>query len=226
MQLTTKDVAKIFNVTERTVNEWTKKQGLRGYREGDVLHFNRSELLEWATLRGMKISDELLSDTKFSKPTVEFYLASAIENGGIFYHIQGNSKAELLRNIVNLLNLPKDADREFLYNVLFAREQMMTTAIGEGIAIPHPRSPIVLNILQPSVSICFPEKPIDYGALDGIPVHTLFTVISPSVTLHLRILARIAYVLKNEQLKAALLNRADKNKILDLIKVAETSLIS
>lgn len=226
MQLTTKDVAKMFNVTERTVSEWIKKHGLRGYREGDVFYFNRSELFEWATLRGMKIPNELLSEQKDSKTANKLYLLPAIQNGGIFYNVPGKTKQELLRNIVNLLILPPDVDRDYLYNILLAREQLMTTAIGDGIAIPHPRSPIVLKISEPSVAICFPQSPIDYGALDGIPVHTLFTVISPSVAMHLQILSRIAYIIKNKQIINVLQNRAEKAEILNLIKNAEISLIS
>lgn len=226
MQLTKKDVAKLFNVGERTVNEWMKKQGLRGYREGDVFYFNRTELFEWAALRGMKIPDELLSENKGTINGKELCLFPAVEKGGIFYNIPGQTKPELLRNIVNLLNLPPEVDKDYLFNILLAREQLMTTAIGEGVAIPHPRSPIVLKISAPAVTICFPEKPIDYGALDGMPVHTLFTVISPSVTTHLKLLSRISYLLKNGEFKSALRERADKARLLDLIKKFENDLIS
>ena len=68
------------------------------------------------------------------------------------------------------MKLPDDVDREFLYQVLLAREALGSTGIGDGIAIPHVRNPIVLHLSRPTVTLCFLEQPVDFGALDGQPV--------------------------------------------------------
>ena len=69
-----------------------------------------------------------------------------------------------------------------------ARESLGSTGIGDGIAIPHVRNPIVMHIPRPTITLCFLEHPIDFGALDGQPVHTLFTIVSPTVRAHLHLL--------------------------------------
>jgi mannitol/fructose-specific phosphotransferase system IIA component (Ntr-type) len=88
-------------------------------------------------------------------------------------------------------------DREFLYKVLLARESLGSTGIGDGIAIPHVRNPIVLHLSRPIVTLCFLERPVDFGALDGQPVNTLFTLISPTVRAHLHLLSRLAFTLRD-----------------------------
>src|SRR5438034_985186 len=61
------------------------------------------------------------------------------------------------------------------------REALQSTGVGDGIAIPHVRNPIVLHVSRPMITLCFLERPIDFGALDGKPVHVLFSLISPTV---------------------------------------------
>ena len=76
---------------------------------------------------------------------------------------------------------------------ILAREALGSTGIGDGIAIPRVRNPIVLHLSRPIVTLCFLERPVDFGALDGQPVTTLFTLISPTVRAHLHLLSRLSY---------------------------------
>jgi PTS system nitrogen regulatory IIA component len=63
---------------------------------------------------------------------------------------------------------PDDADREALLGLFPARERMRTTAVGDGVAIPHPRCPLVLGLPQSDVRLCFLAQPHDFGAPDGM----------------------------------------------------------
>ncbi len=141
-------------------------------------------------------------------------LSDALELGGVFYRIAGTDKPAVLRNIVQMLRLPDSVDREFLLQVLLAREALESTAIGDGIAIPHVRNPIVLHVPQPTMTLCFLEKPVDFGAIDGQPVHTLFTFISPTVKAHLHLLSRTAFALRNPEFKALVIQQAGRDEIL------------
>ena len=99
---------------------------------------------------------------------------TALEAGGVFYRVSGFDKESALREVVELLRLPEEVDRPFLLRVLLAREAIAPTAIGDGIAIPHVRNPVVLHVGRPTITLCFLEQPIEYNALDGKPVHALF----------------------------------------------------
>jgi PTS system nitrogen regulatory IIA component len=112
------------------------------------------------------------------------------------------------------MRLPDGVDREFLFRVILAREELASTGIGDGIAIPHVRNPVVLHVTQPLITLCFLEKPVEYAALDGKPVGVLFGVISPTVRAHLHLLSRLTFALRDPGFKSAILRQALREEIL------------
>jgi PTS system nitrogen regulatory IIA component len=113
-------------------------------------------------------------------------------------------------------------DREFLVTVLEAREAMGSTGIGDGIAIPHVRNPILLNVSEPFVTLCLLRNPVEFDAVDGQPVHALFVLVSPNVPAHLRILAQLGYTLRDPELRRRLRVRAPSEAILERIGEVES----
>jgi len=222
MQLSVKDLSRLLNVTERTIYRWIKEQSIPVYRIHDQYRFNRVEILDWANAQKINISQEILHDHENDVKTLS--LAETIRKGGIHYRVEGSDKKTLLRSVINLMNLPDDVDKESLLNAMFVREELGSTGFGDGIAIPHARYPIVTHISNVIVSICFSEKPIDFAAIDGKPVHCLFTLISPTVRSHLKMLSKIAFVLKDELVKDAIVKQASREVILKEIERSERQL--
>ena len=152
--------------------------------------------------------------------------SDALSIGGIFHEVGGTDKPSVLRAIVNLLRLPDGVDREFLYRMLMAREALASTAVGDGIAIPHPRNPIVLRVTQPLVTLCLLAQPVDFGALDGQPVYALFTLVSSAPRIHLHLLARLSYVLRQSSFKTLISGRGPAADILAEVRRVEASIQS
>ena len=223
MQLSVKDTAKILNISEKTIYRWIKKQLIPVYRINEQYRFNRSELLDWATSRRIQISPEIFQETEQSNIPLPS-LSDALKVGGIFYRIGGKDKPSVLHSIVDTLNLPEDVDREFLYQVLMARETLGSTGIGNGIAIPHVRNPVVLHVSKPSMALSFLDHPIDFGAIDGQPVSTLFTLISPTVRSHLHMLSRLVFVLQNQDFSQALSRQASREDLMEALAHAEITI--
>jgi PTS system nitrogen regulatory IIA component len=200
-----------------------KSGSLPAYRVNNHYRFNRAELLEWATSRQINVPADV-----FREPNAEegpmHSLSEALSLGGIYYRIEGNDKESALRNVVALMRLPEEVDREFLLQVLLAREALASTAIGDGIAIPHVRNPIVLHVTEPLACLSFLERPIDFNALDGKPVTCLFTLVSPTVKAHLHLLSRLAYTLRDKSLKRLLDQQGSREEILAEIARIESSL--
>jgi len=119
--------------------------------------------------------------------------------------------------------LPESVDREFVYQALLARERLQSTGLGGGVAVPHVRNPLVLDVETPGVTLCFLDKPVDFAALDGQPVQVLFTLVSPSVRAHLYLLSRLSFCLQDPKFKAALQRQAIREDIMDEIVRIETS---
>ena len=223
MQLSVKDVANLLKVNEKTIYRWLKKGSLPAYRVGDHYRFNRAELLEWVTSRQIGVSADLLYDLENLQVPM-YSLLDALTIGGIYYRTEGENKESAIKNVVGLTKLPQEVDRDFLLQVLLAREAMASTAIGDGIAIPHVRNPIVLHITEPVVSLCFLEKPIDFNSLDGKPVNCLFTLISPTVKTHLYLLSRLAYALRDNGFRNVVKNQGSREEIFSEIARVESSL--
>ncbi|HOK95159.1 MAG TPA: PTS sugar transporter subunit IIA [Anaerohalosphaeraceae bacterium] len=223
MQLTVRDVARLFAVSEKTVYRWLDQKTLPVYRVNNMYRFNRAELLEWAMANRINVSAELFSEPESADSPLQG-LGQALRAGGIYYRVGGTDKASALRSVVELIHLPPEVDRQFLLNVLLAREEMASTGIGDGIAIPHVRNPIVLHVPQPTVSLCFLEKPIDFKAIDGRPVYCLFTIVSPTVRAHLHLLSRLSYALRDAALKHAIEIQASRDEIFSHIGRIEADL--
>jgi len=223
MQLTVRDVASLFAVSEKTVYRWLDHQSLPNYRINSQYRFNRAELLEWAMSNRIKVSAELFSEPE-SADTRLTGLAEALKAGGIYYRVGGGDKTTVLRGVVELMHLPPEVDREFLLTVLLAREEVGSTGVGEGIAIPHVRNPIVLHVPKPTIALCFPERPIDFDAIDGQPVHCLFTIVSPTVRAHLHLLSRLGYALRDPEFKEALRQQASREELTDHVVRVEAAI--
>lgn len=220
MKLLVRDAARLLDVSEKTIYRWIKQGSIPAYRLNDQYRFNRAELLEWATSRRIPISPEIFREVESeSAPPADF--AAALRAGGIHYRIGGDDKPGVLHHVVETLRLPAEVDRAFLYEVLLAREALGSTAIGDRIAIPHVRNPVILHLERPLVTLCFLERPVDFGALDGLPVDTLFTLISPTVRAHLHLLSRLSFALRDARFKEAVTGQASREAILAAAEEAE-----
>ncbi len=217
MQLGVHDVARILNVSEKSIYRWIQQGQLPAYKVNDQYRFNRAELLEWANAQKINVSAEIFQEPDTSVELMPD-LAESIEAGGIFFRLAGNDKDSVLRSVVEVMKLPPDMDREFLLRVLLAREAMASTGIGEGVAIPHVRNPIVLSVNHPAICLCFLEKPVEFGAIDNQPVHTLFTLVSPTVRVHLYLLSRLASALLDPGFKSLLKRQAPREEILATLR--------
>ncbi len=222
MQLQFRDILKVFQVSEKTIQNWIDKKQMPYVLANEQYRFNYIHLLEWALENNIKLNPEMLNLSE-----VEFeghILSNALKRGDVHYDIAGNNREEVLKAVVGVLPLSQEMDRNHLFEMLWARESVASTAVGNGIAIPHVRNPIVLHIDQPVVTVCFLKSPIDFKALDRKPVFILFTVLSPSVKMHLAILARLAFCLQDPKLLDYLHHRAPREEVLADFFVLESKL--
>lgn len=220
MQLTVHQAASYLGVNESTVRRWISQRGLPAHTVNERLHLNAIELWEWATEQGIAVSRRLLDQAR-RRPEDVALLSELLVAGGVHHDVGGEGRAAVLREIVKRLPLPAEADRDFLATVLEAREAMGSTGIGDGIAIPHVRNPILLHVAAPFVTLCLLHHPVAFDAIDGKPVHALFTVISPNVPAHLRILAQLCFVLRDKPLRGLLERRAGAEALLSRVRELE-----
>ncbi len=211
MKLGVREAARLLAVSEKTVYRWVASRDLPAYQVNSQYRFNRAELLEWATANQVNVSPAIFEE---DEPGDLPGLEDSLRTGGVYYRVGGNDKGAVLRSVVEIMPLPEEVDREFLLQVLLVRESLGSTAIGGGVAIPHVRNPIVLHIPKPMVTLCFLEHPVDFGAMDHASVHTLFTIVSPSVRAHLNLISRIAYAMRDDVFAGIIRKQALRDDIM------------
>ena len=223
MFLKVTELADAAGVSEKTVLFWIKDMGLPAHKQDDRFRINRVDLLEWATNNGITIPPELFvaSDEKSHLSSV----SEALLRGGIFYNLPGDTPESALREVVSMLALPPGLDPEFLLQTLLAREALGSTALGNGIAIPHVRNPIVGAAGESAISLCFLKNPIDFDAVDGQPVTILFTLVTPNVKAHLHLLAKLAFLLHDQPFQELLHRPGSETEIMTAIRTLEESIV-
>jgi PTS system nitrogen regulatory IIA component len=213
VQLTVREASKFLQVPEPTVMRWIKQRGLPARQVGGRFRFNRAELLEWATAQQIQVSLEIFENSAGDdEPAPD--LSQALEAGGIFYQLEDTNKERALRALLRILPLPEGIDRELLLQLFLVREASASTAIGDGIAIPHVRNPIVLHVARPSVTLAFLSQPVDFGAPDGKPVHVLFSIISPTNRSHLQLLSQLSFALHDGKLRETVARQRPREAIM------------
>jgi PTS system nitrogen regulatory IIA component len=213
MQLTLREAASYLSVSEATVRRWISTRGLPAHRANERMYCNAIELWEWALESGIHVSRSLFERARRAPAQVP-PLSTLLAEGGVHHNVGGRTKEEVLHEIVRLLPLPPDVDRDFLATILEAREAMGSTGVGGGVAIPHVRNPILLRVDRPTISLCLLQHPVEFDAIDGVPVHALFMVVSPDIPRHLRILAQLGFALRDEELRRLLREAAPTDAIL------------
>ncbi len=225
MELSVREAAKLLGVTEQSVYQWVGDGSLQGHRVNGQYRFNRAELLEFATSHRMAPSPQLFEKPGEPAPQMP-ELARALERGGITRGLRAGCKREVLEAIVGRLTLLDDEDRRLLLPVLLAREELASTGVGDGIAIPHVRGPIVLRIVEPVLTLTFLDEPIEFGSVDGLPVHALFLLVCPTVRAHLQFLSRLAFCLRKPDFKQAVQRQADSGTIFAALRRLEQELVT
>jgi len=219
MQLTVRDASRLLNALEHTVYDWIKHARLPAHRLQNQFRFNRAELLEWATSRKLRVSPDLFEPEENGAGVDP--PSDALRAGGIFYGVEGRDMPSVSRAVVETMRLPVGVGRGLVLNALLARESMGSTVIHDGIAMPSVRTPMVLDIERPLLSLCFLATPLEVGAPDGKPLFAVFSVWSPTVRTHLRLLSQLSSALRDADCRAVMEQRATPEEIVGQLRRIE-----
>lgn len=137
--------------------------------------------------------------------------------------LDSGDREAVLRELVN--QIPELADqpesRQKLLRALQEREQLYSTGIGDGVALPHSRNALVGLVDRPLIVFGRHATGIPYGAIDAVPARLFFLLIAPTVTQHLAILARLGRLLRDPRLRQGLLNATKPEEVRTLLSDAD-----
>lgn len=142
-------------------------------------------------------------------------IGDLINRGGVINSIDANTPFEVYEQLRTKITLPKKVDRSFFYQGLCAREKIMSTAVGRGIALPHCRDMFLVGEGEQQITVVYLKEPIDMNAPDGRKVDTMFVLLTSNSQNHLQALSRLAALIKDDSFVELLRNRASADELVE-----------
>ena len=207
--LTIEEVAKYLRVSDRTVYDWAQKGEIPAGKIGTVWRFKKSEVENWVNAR-------LSSDA--SKPAeIQVQVRNILSPDRVVF-INHTSKHDALVELADVLaTAPQVKDGQELTQEILKREELMSTAIGRGIAIPHVRLSSVTDLVM-AIGVC--RKPIeDFQTLDDQPVNLLFMIAAAynQHSYYLKTISHFSAKFKDKDLRDAMLGALNEKEVFDLL---------
>ena len=144
-------------------------------------------------------------------------ILDVLQKEAILTDLKSRDKKGVIEELVTPLAPIAGVRYEELAQVLMERERLGSTGIGGGIGIPHGKIKGLNSLI---LGFGLSRKGVNFESIDGLPTHIFFLLITPenAIDIHLRLLAQISRILKNELLKERLLNARDGEEIIDIIR--------
>ncbi len=208
--LTIEEVAKYLRVSDRTVYEWAQKGEIPAGKIGTVWRFKKNEIEKWV--------DERLASSKNKKSESICVSAKNVLSPDRIVILDYSTKQDVLMKMSEVLaKAPQVKNSKELFKEILKREELMTTAIGQGLAIPHVRLASVTDLVMAvGVSKC---DILDFEPIDGQPVN-LVLMIAAAENQHSYYLQTLSYFsnkLKDADLKKKLFDAKDSLEIYSLL---------
>ena len=144
-------------------------------------------------------------------------LTSLISKGGVFT-VEGSSTTEIYEKVCKLIKFPESITSDAVFNALCAREKIMSTAVGNGIALPHASVPIIKEEEEQRVCVVYLKEPLDMNAPDEMKVHTMFVILTQNRQTHLQVLSRLVSLLRDTSFLNLLENQANGVDLIEKIR--------
>ena len=205
--LNLEEVADYLRVSERTIYEWAKKGKLPAGKIGNSWRFKREDIEKWVNSR--------LSAQKSTKPEQSVVLKEIFSLDRIQF-LKTETKEEALNELISVIaEAPEVGSIEELKKEIFKREELMSTGIGNSIAIPHVRLSSISDLVG---AVGLSKKGIeDYQSFDDEPVRIMLIAGFDQHPKYLKALAGISTRLKDRELREALLKAQTNNDIYHMI---------
>ena len=223
MYLNLIQLAESFGVSESVVEGWIRDEGLPHTPDRGRLLFDRAQVAEWATRRGLAAKAGFLAP---EAPTLGsgLQLGPLLRVGRIWRDVPAAEVAAVFERIVTSLPGATPPVRQLLGQRVRAKGGVTMAPIGDGFALPHPSTRITLGrdsgtvgllLLRDALSL---EEPLP----DGVPITRLLFFIAPSPRLHLDLLARLSRLLARGPLRDLLTKGAKDDEIFAAVAAADT----
>jgi PTS system nitrogen regulatory IIA component len=227
-------VASYLHLTPEDIEQRVKNREIPFERRGERIVFRKSEIDAWASQRilglpGQPLADYHQKSTRHTRKILpqETILPDMLQSGAIASAMTSKTKASVLRDLVALADQTGSlGDPQALLASLEAREELCSTAVPGGFALPHPRSHEPYLFETSFMVVGRPVQEIHFGAPDGQPTRLFFLICCQNDQLHLHTLARLCLVAQKTQLLDQLRQAPDAETMRHVLVTAEQEILA
>jgi len=221
MDLSLHEFAKRLTLSPDIILRWVREGKIPVHiKKGNICNFNKTVIVKWAKQHNMLLSKRENNNIEDNQDKPQ-RLMDAMKAGDVLYNITGDSTETVLKDAVDKITTLPTAMKPELYEKLMEREHIASTGVGKGVAIPHPRSPMLKALKSPLITTCFLDKPLEFNAVDDKYVFILFILLSPTLPIHLQLLSELSFRLRNNDFITFLKSTPQQEKLFTELAEAE-----
>lgn len=212
--MTLKEVAQYLQLAEPAISRMARDGELAAQKIGNAWRFSRTAVDAWKAVKPVLA-------TGLPKPLT---LAGAMSADLMNLALKGADKNAVLHELVGMvIERGNKRHAELFFQALKAREDLCSTCVNDGIAIPHARNALVGLVDKPLLAYGRHVAGIDFGAMDGQPVRHFFLLCAPNVREHLQLLSWLSRILHKAEFRKQLETVSLPADVIALVRDAEKS---
>jgi PTS system nitrogen regulatory IIA component len=222
--MTLQEVASYLKVSEKTILRIVQAGELPGLKVSNQWRFVRAVIDDWLTRRMYRTTSEKLSEVIRPRHP-QLSLARLLTPDRIVMNMEPGTKEQVLARLVApLVEDCTVSDPAGYMAALFGREEIVSTAIGDGVAMPHARDPEDGALLTDCMVMGVCPAGMPFGALDEKPTRLFFLIGATSTENHLRLVARTMLMLRHPGVIESLVGAADEAAAAKVVARAQAEL--
>ncbi|HTJ00606.1 MAG TPA: helix-turn-helix domain-containing protein [Dongiaceae bacterium] len=224
MYLNLTQIAESFGVSEKTVEDWIRNEGLPHTPDRGRLLFDHAQVTDWAAQHGLTARAGYLAPNR-SVLAAHLQIAPLLRAGGIWRAVAAPDLPQIFERIVTALPGATPPVQKMLGQRVRADGGVTLSPIGGGFALPHPTTRITLGRDAGTVALLLLREalPVAEPPPDGVPVTRLFFFIAPSPRAHLDLLGRLSRNLAAGPLRELIINEAADAEIFAAVAAADAA---
>jgi excisionase family DNA binding protein len=216
--MTLSEMSDYLKIAKRSLLRMARRGDIPATKVASQWRFMRSVVDDWLISRMKALPDREL-ETLIESDKLPLPLSAVLRPELVRLDIEDTGKEAVLELLTELLVREKllDEDATSFRKKLSEREEMVSTAIFPGIAIPHFRKPEECPIPEPRIVVGISRTGVDFNSLDGQPTYLFFLICANQVILHLKIIAELALIFRRPNLVEKLKNSRDPRQVLEVL---------
>jgi excisionase family DNA binding protein len=215
--MTLSEMADYLRIAKRSLLRMAQTGDIPATKVASQWRFMRSVVDDWLISRMKSLPDREL-ETLIASDKLPLPLSALLRPELIRVDIEDPGKERVLRLLTELLVREKLLeDPKAFIEKLIEREEMVSTAIFPGIAIPHVRKPEECPVAEPRIVVGLSRRGVDFNSLDGRPTHLFCLICANQVILHLKIIAELALIFRRPRLVEKLKNVRQPSQVLEIL---------